>query len=126
MSNNLSEENQQLLEEKIALLEKERILETRADERFRLDQEIKELKGKSFSFNPLKIHKNQYVIFGIFVLLAIILAIWALKKPTSVEQPKQVEETPTTVIQNPTNHGIAIQGNGTINIHQNNPNGETK
>ncbi len=44
MFNNLSGENQQLLEEKIALLEKAWILETRADERLRIEHEIKVFK----------------------------------------------------------------------------------
>jgi len=125
-----SEENQQLLEEKIARLEKALILETRADERLRLEHEIQALKENPTDFISSlssKNHKNQYVIMGVFALLAIVLAMWILiKKPSPVEQPKQVEETPTTIIQNPTHHGIAIQGNGTINIHQNNPKGETK
>jgi hypothetical protein len=46
-SETLSEENQQLLEEKIAVLETALIKETKADERFRLENEIKELKKKS-------------------------------------------------------------------------------
>jgi internalin A len=46
-SETLSEENQQLLEEKIAFLENALIKETKADERFRLENEIKELKKNS-------------------------------------------------------------------------------
>ncbi len=78
MDNNLSEENQQLLEEKVAHLEKALILENRADERFRLKQELKELK----ELKKLKINKNQYII-GLFLLVA--LFIWKNNKFLIIE-----------------------------------------
>jgi len=91
MFNNLSEENQPLLAEKIARLEKELILETRADECLRLEHKINELKGKSSSFNSLKTNKNQHVITVIFALFVIILAMWVSSPiPTPVEQSKQI------------------------------------
>ncbi len=161
MSNNLSEENQQLLEEKIARLEKALILETRADERLRLEHEIQALKENPTDFISslsTKNHKNQHITYGLIVFLLIIIAfgVWVQglskkvefstfvsqtteqslpskdsvqltnnppKKQTS-EQPQKIEppvknDVPNIVIQSPTNGGIAIQGNGTINIHQN-------
>jgi tetratricopeptide (TPR) repeat protein len=111
MSNNLSEENQQLLEEKIARLEKALILETRADERLRLEHEIKELKGKSSPFNRLKNHKNQYVIIGIggFLLVIVLIGIFLVPR-SNIE----TNITNTTKVETINNVGTQI-------IHKYNP-----
>lgn len=61
MSNNLSEENQQLLEEKIARLEKALILETRADERLRLEHEIKELHSQKATNHITILEQIKYL-----------------------------------------------------------------
>jgi len=114
MSNNLSEENLQLLEEKIARLEKALILETRADERLRLEHEIQALKENPTDFisslSP-KNHKNQYVIMGIggFLLVIVFVGIFLF--------PRSNVETNITNNQSPSNGGVAIVNNSGTQIN---------
>ncbi len=117
----LFEENQRLLEEKITLLQKALILETRPEERFRLEQEIKDLQKTS----SLSIFKTTFkspflwVSMGLFVLFIILILFNYFNKNSL----KTKSEQPTVIIQNPNQGGIAIQGSGVVNIHQN-PKGE--
>lgn len=122
----LSEENQRLVEEKVARLEKALILETRADERLRLEHEIKTLESQLTGFSSThKINKTNsfvYIELGILLFCMIILVVIWNNQESKPKTPASTLETPSTIIQTPTNKGIAIQGSGTVNIYQ----GETK
>ena len=114
---NLSEENQHLLEEKITRLEKALILETRADERLRLEHEIQALKENPTDFIsslPLKNHKNQYVIMGIGGFLLIIVFVGIFLVPHSKVETK-VETNITNTTNAATVNNIGTQVN---HIHQ--------